>query len=87
MDKIWSDRAWEEFVYWEEKNKRIYKRILQLLKDIDRNMYAGIGKPEPLKEDLSGFWSRKIDEKNRIVYKIVDGKIYIAQCGSHYGDK
>jgi len=63
------------------------KRINQLLKDIDRNVYEGIGKPERLSGDLAGYWSRRIDDCNRIVYKIKDGNIIIAQCGSHYRDK
>lgn len=87
MTKLWSEKAWEDFVYWEASNKQVYKRIIQLLKDIDRNGYSGIGKPEPLKGDLSGYWSRRIDDKNRIVYKIENGVIHIAQCGSHYRQK
>ena len=67
--------------------KKIFKRILELKKDIDRNGYTGIGKPEALKYDFSGYWSRRIDAGNRIVYKIEDGIIKIVQCGSHYGDK
>ena len=69
------------------KHGKIFKRILELIKDIDRNGYTGIGKPEPLKYDLSGYWSRRIDAGNRIVYKIEDGIIKIVQCGSHYRDK
>ena len=87
MIKSWSDDAWEDFCYWQKQDKKILKRILSLIKDIDRNGYTGIGKPEPLREDLSGYWSRRIDDVNRIVYKIVDNTIYIAQCGSHYRDK
>ena len=87
MRKIWSDEAWEDYLYWQGQDKKTLKRILQLLKDIDRNEYDGIGKPEPLKGDLMGFWSRRIDDKNRIVYRIRDGRIEIAQCGSHYRDK
>ena len=87
MIKSWSDDAWEDFCYWQKQDKKILKRILALIKDIDRNGYTGIGKPEPLREDLSGYWSRRIDDVNRIVYKIVDNTIYIAQCGSHYRDK
>ena len=87
MTKSWSDEAWEDFVYWEAHDKKVYKRVITLIKDIDRNGYEGIGKPEPLKGDLSGFWSRRIDEKNRIVYKIEKDNIFIAQCGSHYDDK
>ena len=87
MIKSWSDVAWDEFLYWEEKNKRTFKKILKLIKDIDRNGHSGLGKPEALKGDLSGYWSRRIDSKNRIVYKIKDSTITIAQCGSHYRDK
>ena len=87
MIKSWSDDAWEDFCYWQKQDKKILKRILSLIKDIDRNGYTGIGKPEPIREDLSGYWSRRIDDVNRIVYKIVDNTIYIAQCGSHYRDK
>lgn len=87
MIKVWQDQAWEDFMYWTGQDRKTLKRILQLLKDIDRNGYEGIGKPEPLKGNLSGFWSRRIDDVNRLVYRIVDGKIEIAQCGSHYRDK
>ena len=87
MIKSWSDDAWDDFCYWQKQDKKTLKKILALIKDIDRNGYTGIGKPEPLREDLSGYWSRRIDDVNRIVYKIADGTIYIAQCGSHYRDK
>ena len=83
MIKSWSDEAWEDFEYWTKEDRRTLKRILQLLKDIDRNGYEGLGKPEP----LSGYWSRRIDECNRIVYRIEAGIIQIVQCGSHYRDK
>lgn len=69
MIKIWTDDAWEEFEYWSTNDKKTLKKILNLLKDIDRNEYTGIGKPEPLKGDLSGYWSRRIDDYNRIVCK------------------
>ena len=87
MEKCWSDEAWEDFVYWTNQDKKTLRRILQLLKDIERNDYDGIGKPEPLKENLSGYWSRRVDNVNRIVYKIENGVMKIAQCGSHYRDK
>ena len=87
MIKSWSDDAWDDFCYWQKQDRKSLKRILALIKDIDRNGYTGIGKPEPLREDLSGYWSRRIDDTNRIVYKISDDTIYIAQCGSHYRDK
>lgn len=87
MIKAWSDEAWEDFCYWEETNKKVFKKIKQLIKDIDRNGYEGLGKPEPLKDDLSQYWSRRIDETNRIVYKIEGNTIQIVQRGGHYGDK
>ena len=87
MIKSWSDEAWEEFEYWTKQDKKTLKKILQLIKDIDRNGYNGIGKPEPLKGDLSGYWSVKIDEKNRIVFRIKDNRLEIVQCGTHYRDK
>lgn len=87
MIKIWDDVAWEDYVYWQTQDKKTLKKINTLLKDIDRNGYTGIGKPEPLTGDLAGYWSRRIDEKNRLVYKIADGAIRIAQCKTHYGDK
>ena len=87
MIKSWSDEAWEDFEYWTKQDKKTFKKILQLVKDIDRNGYNGIGHPEPLKENLSGYWSVKIDDKNRIVFRIKDGRLEIVQCGSHYRDK
>ena len=87
MNKAWQDDAWEDYLYWQKQDKKTLKKINQLLKDIDRNGYEGIGKPEPLVGDLSGYWSRRIDEKNRIVYKIENSQIIIVQCGSHYRDK
>lgn len=87
MIKSWSDEAWEDFEYWTTQDKKTLKRILQLLNDIDRHGYTGLGKPEPLKGNLSGYWSRRIDDSNRIVYKIEDDIIKFVQCGSHYRDK
>ncbi|WP_300453800.1 Txe/YoeB family addiction module toxin [Fusobacterium sp.] len=87
MIKAWSDEAWEDFQYWLKNDKKTLKRILLIIQDIDRNGYVGIGKPEPLKHNLSGYWSRRIDDTNRIVYKIENDVIKIAQCGSHYRDK
>ena len=87
MDKLWTDNAWEDFLQI-QSDKRLLKRMQSLLNDIDRNGYDGIGKPEPLKGEFSGYWSRRIDDFNRIVYRIVefDGKkhIEIIQCGTHY---
>ena len=87
MDKLWTDNAWEDFLQL-QSYKRLLKRIQTLLNDIDRNGYDGIGKPEPLKGDFSGYWSRRIDDFNRIVYRIVESDskkhIEIIQCGTHY---
>lgn len=87
MIKAFTSIAWEDFVYWQNQDKKTLKRIIKLIKDIDRNGYQGIGKPEPLAGDLSGYWSRRIDSKNRIVYRIDENTIKIIQCGSHYRDK
>lgn len=87
MRKIWADEAWDDYLYWQGQDKKTLRRINALIKDIDRNGYEGIGKPEPLKHDLAGFWSRRIDEANRLVYRIKDGAIEIAQCRTHYNDK
>ncbi len=87
MNEIWQDEAWEDYIYWQTQDKKTLRKINDLIKDIDRNGYTGKGKPEPLKNELSGFWSRRIDDKNRIVYRIVNDVIEIAQCGSHYRDK
>lgn len=84
---VFQGRGWEDYLDWQLQDKKTLKRINQIIKDIDRNAYDGIGKPEPLIGDLSGFWSRRIDDKNRIVYRIKDGKIEIAQCKGHYSDK
>lgn len=87
MNKIWSDIAWADYIYWQAQDKKTLKRINVLLRDIDRNGYKCKGKPESLKGNPSGYWSVRINEKNRLVFKIEDGAILIAQCRSHYGDK
>ena len=84
MNKVWHDKAWIEYVAWQMEDKKTLKRINNLLKDIDRHPFSGIGKPEPLKGDKQGYWSRRIDEANRIVYKAGHNEIIIAQCGGHY---
>ena len=84
MIKVWSDHAWEDYLYWQTQDKKILKRINQLIKDIDRNGYEGIGKPEPLKYELQGYWSRRIDDEHRLVYRIVDNNIEIVSCRFHY---
>ena len=86
MIKAWDDDAWDDEEEWQTQDRKTLRRINALLKDIDRNGYDGIGKPEPLRENLSGWWSRRIDDSNRIVYRIREGRIEIIQCGSHYRD-
>jgi len=87
MIKLWYDKAWADYLYWQTQDKKTLKRINKLIQDIERNGYNGIGKPEPLKDNLEGFWSVRIDEKNRIIFRIVNDTLEITQCGSHYGDK
>lgn len=87
MRKIWHNEAWEEYIEWQSRDKKILKKINNLIKDIDRNGYDCIGKPEALQGNWTGFYSVRIDEKNRIIFRILDGIIEIVQCGTHYGDK
>ena len=87
MNKKFSDSAFENYLYWQTQDKKTLKRINNLLKDIDRNGYNCIGKPEPLKGDKSGWWSVRIDEKNRLIFKIENEVVEITQCGTHYGEK
>ncbi len=84
MRKIWFEEAWEDYLYWQAQDKKTLKKINVLIKDIERNSFDGIGKPEPLKGDLSGFWSRRIDDVNRVVYRIVEGRLEILSCRGHY---
>ena len=84
MKIIWNDKAWEEYVQWQTIDRKIVKKINELIKDIQKNGNEGIGKPEPLKHELSGYWSRRIDDKNRLVYKISDTQITIVACANHY---
>ena len=80
----WTDNAWEEYIYWQTQDKKILKRINALIKECQRTPFQGTGKPEPLKANLSGFWSRRIAEKHRLVYEVTDERIYIVQCRFHY---
>ena len=84
MRLLWEDRAWEDYLSWQSQDKKTLKRINALLKDIQRSMFEGIGKPEPLKGNLSGLWSRRIDDVNRIVYYEEGGTIYVISCKGHY---
>ena len=84
MKIIWDDEAWKEYVEWQTIDRKIVKKINELIKDIQRNGNEGIGKPEPLQHELSGYWSRRIDYKNRLVYKISDTQITIVVCANHH---
>ena len=84
MRYIFTDESWEDYQYWQKTDKSKLKRINDLLKDIARNQYTGIGKPEPLQHKYSGFWSRRIDDVHRLVYQCEDDDILIAKCRFHY---
>ena len=87
MIKVWVDDAWDDYQYWLDQDRKTLRKVNRLIKDIDRNGYEGLGKPEPLRGNMSGWWSRRIDDSNRIVYRIEDGKVVFLQCRSHYDDK
>ncbi len=82
----WDFDAWEDYLYWQSQDKKILKRINQLIKDMRRDPFNGIGKPEPLKGNLTGLWSRRIDERHRIVYLIENEALLIFFCKGHYND-
>lgn len=84
MKKNWFDKAWEDYLYWQFQDKKTLKRINQLLKDVERSAEDGIGKPEPLKGNLTGFWSRRIDDTNRLVYRVNGDVIDVISCKGHY---
>ena len=80
----WTNDAWADYVYWQAQDKKTLKRINKLITDTKRSPFEGIGKPESLKENLSGFWSRRVDESNRLVYAVNDSHITIISCRYHY---
>ena len=84
MQKLWHDRAWNEYLEWQSGDRKTLRRIHQLLQSIERNGYGCIGKPEPLKGNWSGWWSVRIDDANRIVFRLVSGRLEIAMCAGHY---
>ena len=84
MKLVFSEQAWDDYLYWQKTDKKPLERINALVKDISRSPFAGIGKPEPLKNALSGYWSRRINDEHRIVYKIADDSVLIAQLRYHY---
>ena len=84
MKYTFVDESWEDYLYWQKNNKKYVKKINELLKDISRQPFTGKGKPEPLKFQYSGYWSRRIDAEHRLIYKVKDDEIHIAKCRFHY---
>jgi len=84
MDLVWQSNAWEDYLYWQQHDRKVLERINVLLKDTFRSPFKGIGKPEPLKGRLVGCWSRRITKEHRLVYKIRDNRLHIIQCRYHY---
>jgi toxin YoeB len=81
---IFSDEAWEDYLYWQKQDRKMVERIHKLISEVKREPFAGVGKPEPLKHALSGYWSRRINDEHRMVYKIDDGSLFLAQLRYHY---
>lgn len=84
MKLVFSERAWEEYLHWQQQDRKILERINHLMREIQRDPFSGIGKPEPLKHALAGYWSRRITDEHRIVYKVQAGALLIAQLRYHY---
>ena len=84
MNKVFTNTAWQEYEYWQNENRKILKRINELIQDIERNGNMGIGKPEPLRHELSGYWSRRINNEHRLIYSIEGNNINIISCLGHY---
>ncbi|MCK4761126.1 MAG: Txe/YoeB family addiction module toxin [Candidatus Aminicenantes bacterium] len=84
MKVLFAENAWEDYLHWQKTDKKVLKRINQLIRDIQRQPFTGIGKPEPLKFNWKGYWSRRIDSAHRLVYKVQGDTIAIAQCRYHY---
>ena len=83
-DLFWDSKAWQDYLYWQSQDKKTLKRINRLIQNTLTTPFEGIGKPEPLKESLSGYWSRRIDETNRLVYRVTDEYIKVISCRYHY---
>jgi len=84
MNLIWSEKSWNDYLYWQKNDKQILKKINELIKAIKREPFSGIGKPEPLKHQLAGFWSRRINNEHRFVYQVEGDNLYIISCRYHY---
>jgi len=81
---VFSTRGWDDYLWWQQQDRKLLKRINQLIQDVMRNGNAGIGKPEPLKHGFQGYWSRRINDEHRLVYKVVDDEVRVAACRYHY---
>ena len=84
MRLIFADAAWEDYLYWQKQDRKVVERINKLIQEVMREPFAGVGKPEPLKHALAGFWSRRITDEHRMVYRVEDGSLLIAQLRYHY---
>ncbi len=84
MELVWQTTAWKDYLYWQQTDKKVLLRINELIKDTLRSPFKGVGKPEPLKGNYAGCWSRRITDEHRLVYKIKDGRLHILQCRYHY---
>ncbi len=87
MNLLWADEAWEDYLWWRRKDQRLFKRINRLIEAIDNDPFRGIGKPEPLKHEWAGYWSRRINQEHRLVYKVERERLFIAACRYHYRNK
>jgi toxin YoeB len=84
MKKMWEDSAWNDYLYWQNTDKKMLNKVNELIKNCERTPFSGLGKPEPLKDNLKGYWSRRIDKEHRLVYKVEGETIIISQCRFHY---
>ena len=84
MKKVWEDSAWDDYLYWQNTDRKMLNKVNELIKSCERTPFSGIGKPEPLKEKLKGYWSRRIDNTHRLVYKVENETLIISQCRFHY---
>ena len=84
MNLTWTEESWEDYVYWQQIDKKVSKKINTLIRDIKREPFGGIGKPEPLKHELAGYWSRRITDEHRLVYEVTDYTVIVISCRFHY---
>lgn len=84
MRKVWTDDAWDDYLWWQQHDRKMLKRINQLIRDVERDPFNGIGKPEPLRGELSGMWSRRINQEDRLVYEVAEEQLIIYSSKDHY---